>query len=370
MFVPSNSQATQFAKIPDADVGPLQVVAYDIPECVICMQKLTDGLVALKCGHVFHGDCIEPIFSKRNSRMCPYCRCDLKTGDVFKLILSIPGKTLDYTNRLATLSGLSKEQIKASAEMLEKVAGLQESISSLRAQLEKTEREVSETKEKLGIQEHKSSVLKDKFIQLTTVNEHLQKDLKDTVYKMKQAEANVHQTMAEVIQKEEKITFYEAIMKEKSGICNFDFSEELKLIEQHITKKDIEGLSKKAKDFLCQCIKQEGRLETLEANNTELDSKYQQLKDRFRRLLSMTKEKPTDDEVALNRPQKVSVRPSGHSTVSQPVESPKNPSTSLQQLKPTSSDTHQVQQPPSAQLQIPILTQLKSSIFTRGHKPK
>ncbi len=188
---------------------------------------------------------------------------------------------------------------------------------------------------------------------------------------MKQAEANVHQTMAEVIQKEEKITFYEAIMKEeKSGICNFDFSEELKLIEQHITKKDIEGLSKKAKDFLCQCIKQEGRLETLEANNTELDSKYQQLKDRFRRLLSMTKEKPTDDEVALNRPQKVSVRPSGHSTVSQPVESPKNPSTSLQQLKPTSSDTHQVQQPPSAQLQIPILTQLKSSIFTRGHKPK
>ncbi len=70
--------------------------------------------------------------------MCPYCRCDLKTGDVVKLILSIPGKTLDYTNRLATLSGLSKEQIKASAEMLEKVAGLQESISSLRAQLEKT----------------------------------------------------------------------------------------------------------------------------------------------------------------------------------------------------------------------------------------
>ena len=43
-------------------------------ECVICLENIDrESVVALKCGHVYHVDCIISLIKKRN-RKCPKCR--------------------------------------------------------------------------------------------------------------------------------------------------------------------------------------------------------------------------------------------------------------------------------------------------------
>ena len=51
-------------------------------ECTICLEKLNinDDINILKCGHIFHYNCIENVVDHHLSR-CPNCRCDLKTGE-------------------------------------------------------------------------------------------------------------------------------------------------------------------------------------------------------------------------------------------------------------------------------------------------
>ena len=42
-------------------------------ECSVCLEKTSSGRVkTLKCGHVFHVDCISPWLEK--DQRCPYCR--------------------------------------------------------------------------------------------------------------------------------------------------------------------------------------------------------------------------------------------------------------------------------------------------------
>ena len=54
----------------------------DITECTICLEmfKKDDDINILKCGHIFHYNCIEKVIDHHLSR-CPNCRCDLKTGE-------------------------------------------------------------------------------------------------------------------------------------------------------------------------------------------------------------------------------------------------------------------------------------------------
>ena len=43
-------------------------------ECVICLEDIkNDELVALKCAHMFHIDCVIMLIQKR-TRKCPICR--------------------------------------------------------------------------------------------------------------------------------------------------------------------------------------------------------------------------------------------------------------------------------------------------------
>ena len=51
----------------------LNVCCVHAKECSVCLERTSTGNVrTLKCGHVFHVDCIAPWFEKDNR--CPYCR--------------------------------------------------------------------------------------------------------------------------------------------------------------------------------------------------------------------------------------------------------------------------------------------------------
>jgi len=49
-----------------------------VPVCIICTEDLIDKsreASALRCGHVFHADCLRPWLARRlYSRTCPICR--------------------------------------------------------------------------------------------------------------------------------------------------------------------------------------------------------------------------------------------------------------------------------------------------------
>ena len=51
-------------------------------ECSICLEdiKINEDISKLKCGHIFHYNCIEELVNHRDDK-CPNCRCDLKTGE-------------------------------------------------------------------------------------------------------------------------------------------------------------------------------------------------------------------------------------------------------------------------------------------------
>jgi hypothetical protein len=61
------------------------------PCCAICLSQSLSGLVALRCGHVFHANCIGEWFKKSNK--CPSCKCSIRsTDDIVKLWYKIePG---------------------------------------------------------------------------------------------------------------------------------------------------------------------------------------------------------------------------------------------------------------------------------------
>ena len=54
----------------------------DINDCTICLESLkeNDDINILKCGHIFHYNCIEKVVDHHFST-CPNCRIDLKTGE-------------------------------------------------------------------------------------------------------------------------------------------------------------------------------------------------------------------------------------------------------------------------------------------------
>ena len=47
--------------------------------CVICITELAVGVMALQCGHVFHGSCLET-WANINP-VCPTCRVTIQPDD-------------------------------------------------------------------------------------------------------------------------------------------------------------------------------------------------------------------------------------------------------------------------------------------------
>lgn len=48
-------------------------------KCIVCFEKINEKMVdvvATKCRHWFHVDCLKKWLGERNT--CPYCRFDLK----------------------------------------------------------------------------------------------------------------------------------------------------------------------------------------------------------------------------------------------------------------------------------------------------
>ena len=55
-------------------------------ECVICMERRTEGLVSLHCGHVFHGACLLRALAAQ--RVCPVCREEVEdNADIRRVFL-------------------------------------------------------------------------------------------------------------------------------------------------------------------------------------------------------------------------------------------------------------------------------------------
>jgi hypothetical protein len=42
--------------------------------CAICLQEKVGALTKLRCGHEFHGDCVQQWFISSRTRSCPICR--------------------------------------------------------------------------------------------------------------------------------------------------------------------------------------------------------------------------------------------------------------------------------------------------------
>jgi hypothetical protein len=53
--------------------------ALDCPVCLCQFACREPGVVRLKCGHVFHGECLVPWF--REHHTCPVCRMDIDEVD-------------------------------------------------------------------------------------------------------------------------------------------------------------------------------------------------------------------------------------------------------------------------------------------------
>ena len=54
-----------------------------VRECVICFDdfKLQDRMLAGKCGHAFHEDCVSEPIKKGKVIDCPLCRKNLASGE-------------------------------------------------------------------------------------------------------------------------------------------------------------------------------------------------------------------------------------------------------------------------------------------------
>ncbi|KAI3783606.1 hypothetical protein L1987_42690 [Smallanthus sonchifolius] len=71
------------AKSTVENLNTVEVKSSDNEMCAVCKDKLlnNEGKIAkqLECGHVYHGECIVPWLSSRNT--CPVCRFELPTDD-------------------------------------------------------------------------------------------------------------------------------------------------------------------------------------------------------------------------------------------------------------------------------------------------
>ena len=54
----------------------------DEEECAICLDLLAEdgSTLALPCGHVFHGPCVEGLRARGVAKVCPLCRGELPAG--------------------------------------------------------------------------------------------------------------------------------------------------------------------------------------------------------------------------------------------------------------------------------------------------
>jgi hypothetical protein len=58
------------------------------PPCPICLEGMVEGLVALACGHVLHGDCVRALETSYRSPQCPECLHPVFKRDILRLFFS------------------------------------------------------------------------------------------------------------------------------------------------------------------------------------------------------------------------------------------------------------------------------------------
>jgi hypothetical protein len=56
--------------------------------CPICLEGMVEGLVALACGHVLHGDCARALETSSRSPHCPECLHPVTRRDILRLFFS------------------------------------------------------------------------------------------------------------------------------------------------------------------------------------------------------------------------------------------------------------------------------------------
>lgn len=63
----------------------------EVPDCPICFQKLSFGLAATPCGHVYHKHCIERAVGGVPGTLgsCPMCRTPTQVDTLLQLQLNI-----------------------------------------------------------------------------------------------------------------------------------------------------------------------------------------------------------------------------------------------------------------------------------------
>ena len=59
----------------------------ELPECAVCLEKLTNGLSCTPCGNVFHKNCI--IRCLELNGICPVCRKEVLHDQVIDMLFKI-----------------------------------------------------------------------------------------------------------------------------------------------------------------------------------------------------------------------------------------------------------------------------------------
>lgn len=66
---------------------------YEIPHCSICLERLMGNVVAAKCGHIHHKDCLGNWLEYKTA--CPSCKAPIKKDQIYPLLYDIFEEAVD-----------------------------------------------------------------------------------------------------------------------------------------------------------------------------------------------------------------------------------------------------------------------------------
>eukprot|EP01070_Trichotokara_eunicae_P001270 Trichotokara_eunicae@DN1702_c0_g1_i2.p1 len=203
-----------------------------IPECAVCFVDLSENLVSLKCGHVFHNTCIANWLGKHSSQKCPLCRSSFTSKAVVSLQYrvesyldhigsdatgAVPDTVVDATlraelkGRVEQLNKLKKaveKKTNEAATLMNEKAEVAAELELLQKKREKDQSEMNEEKERRKESEHLVSSLKKK-------TKDLEGQLKVDKYKevlLAESKNSVDESWAEIVQLFEGTTDKQSVL--------------------------------------------------------------------------------------------------------------------------------------------------------------